>query len=283
MVSVTEGTLPPRREHPAAEIDLVSASAGPYGWPVDLVLSWAAALAATGFSVDLVRSWRARPRPHVALWAAGIAAYAIATSALAVGLGVGWSETTFKVFYYFGAIATIPLLAAGSVMLVFGRRPGRIFLAGVLVWIGLGAVATLATPISGVLDSTTVPAGSEVFDFTVEIGNARVPGPRLFAAVSGGVGTVVLVGLAVLSVVRFWRKSRHLALANVLIVLGVLAPATGGTFTAIGEAAALALSLLVGAVLLWLGFRLASSASAPAPVDGSPARDRGRSSGSLLD
>lgn len=227
---------------------------------MDLVLAAAAALAATGFSVDLVRAWRGRPRPHVAVWAAGVAAYALATWGLVVGLGWGWSTASFKAFYYFGAIATIPLLAAGSVTLVFGWKVGRRFLVATAVWIGLGALAVIVAPLRGVLESGAVPAGSELFDFVLHAGGAGVPGPRVFAAVSGGAGTVVLLGLALLSVVRFWRSNPRLVAANVSILLGVAAPATGGTFTAIGEAAALSLSLLIGAVLLWLGFRLAAGA-----------------------
>ena len=51
-----------------------------------------------------------------------------------------------------------------------------------------------------------------------------------------------------------------LAVGNLLIVAGVLAPALGGSLTALGEGTALAFSLLVGAVLLWFGYHVAVSA-----------------------
>jgi hypothetical protein len=227
---------------------------------MDVALSLLAALIATGFAVELRRDWKRRSRPHAAVWSVAIGAFALATWALFAGLAFGWNETIFRIFYYVGAIANIPLLAAGSVYLVFGPRVGRRFLMAVLVWLAAGALAVFAAPIDGSLDALGIPEGSDLFGFTVSIGAVTVPGPRFFAAFSGAVGTMIVIGLALYSAFRFWSSNRRLALGNVLIVAGILAPALGGSLTALGEGTALALSLLVGAVLLWTGYRVAVSA-----------------------
>ncbi len=233
---------------------------------MESALTVLAALAATGFTIDLARSYRTRPRPHAGVWALAMALYAIATWSLAIGLAAGWGEVSFKSFYYFGAIANIPLLAAGSVYLNASARFARRFTIGVGVFLLLGAVAVLTAPAASVL-ADRVPEGSEVFGYSITLGGINLPGPRLFAAVAGGVGTVTIIGFSVAAIWRTRRSNPNVAAGNLLIVLGTLAPALGGSLTAIGEAGGLALSLLIGAVLLWSGYRVATR---PQPVSRDP-------------
>ena len=68
-----------------------------------------------------------------------------------------------------------------------------------------------------------------------------------------------------MSAVRSWSSNRRLAGGNLLIVLGALAPAAGGSLTAVGEGGGLALSLLLGAALLYSGYRMAVSARSRQP------------------
>ena len=228
---------------------------------METLLVVVAAVVASGFAVELFVGWRRRPRTHALVWTLAMAAYALATWALVIGLSSGWSETSFKAFYFLGAIANILLLATGSVFLVVGDRAGRRFLVFALVWIGLGLALVVISPVSTPIATDGIPEGSELFG----------AGPRIIAAVSGAVGTIVLVGLALYSTVRFWGSNRRLGLGNILIVLGALAPALGGTLTGLGESSALAVSLLIGAVLLWAGYRVASgargAATPPSAID----------------
>lgn len=187
------------------------------------------------------------------------AAFAVASWALAYGLAFGWTSFTFRTFFFLGGIANVPLLAAGSLALV-SERAGRIAVRVVLLWCVAGFFATFLSPFNMPLPSEAVPEGSEVFDFTFAIDALQLPGPRVFAAVSGAVGTLVVIGVALVSVVRSWTPNRRLANANLLIIAGILAPALGGSLTAIGDSSALAISLALGAVLLWLGYRKAVDA-----------------------
>lgn len=227
---------------------------------VDLMFAVPGALVASGFAIDLWVGHVRRPRPHAAAWAAGMSMFAAATWALVAGLAAGWTDTSFRVFFYFGAIANIPVLALGSVYLSLGARAGRRTRVIVIVFLAAGAWITMtAVPVAPFAD-TGVPEGSEVFELPVnEIGGGvELPSPRLFAAIAGGVGSITIIALSAWSVLKTWGSVQRVALGNVLIILGVLAPATGGSLTALGEGAGLALSLLVGAVLLWLGYRVAT-------------------------
>lgn len=227
---------------------------------MDLFLAVAAAVIASWFCVELWRSSRRSGRLHTEIWAWAFAAYALATWALVAGLALGWTSLSFRSFYFFGAVANIPLLAAGSVALA-SERAGRIAIKITVLWTVFGFFAVFLAPFASPLPGDGIPEGSEVFGFTFMIDALTLPGPRLFAAISGAVGTVVVVGLALVSAVRAWSNNRKRSYGSLLIVLGTLAPAFGGSLTALGESAALSISLAVGIVLLYWGYRMASSAS----------------------
>ena len=212
------------------------------------VLAGLAAMVATMFSLDLMNDWRRRPRPHVAAYAAGILMFAIATWATFIGLTWGWSGATYRVFFLFGAVLNIPMLALGSMFLVVGRRAGHV------MFLVVGAVAAIATTLT-----TTVP-------FANPLPPTGIPehifgsgfGPRLFAIIGGAGGSTILIALALVSVFRFWRLDRRLVVGNALIVAGTLAAAWGGTQLALGDGSVFALSLLAAVTLIWAGYRTAS-------------------------
>lgn len=223
-------------------------------------MAFIAAAAATAFSIELGTSYRRRKRPHALAWTAAMGAYAAATWALFFGLTAGWNDLTFRTFYLLGAIVNIPLLAVGSVYLVVGERAGRRVLVATLAFLAFGLWLTLSAPLIGDIEGVGIPAGSEVFDFTFDADGATLPGPRIPAAIAGGLASLAIIGLAGYSAIRFWKTKRQLALGNLLIIAGTFAPTLGGSLTAFGEGAALSISLLLGAVLLWAGYRVASGA-----------------------
>ncbi len=226
---------------------------------MDVILAVIGAAIATAFAVQLFITWRARKRFHAEIWVVAFGAYAFAMWALAHGLAFGWTSISFRAFYFLGAIANISLLAVGSLAL-WRESAGRRALAPVSLWLVFGFFSTFLAPFVTSLPSEGIPEGSEVFDFTFMIEAVTLPGPRLFAAVSGAVGSIVIILLAAISATRSWRTNRRLAYGNLLIVGGVLLPAFGGSLTALGESSALAVSLALGITLLWWGYRWASTA-----------------------
>ena len=228
---------------------------------MDTVIAGLAALAATGFFVDLARNYFQRERPHIAAYTLGVGAFAIATWALFLGITFGWTSATYRSFYLFGAIINIPLLALGSMFLVAGKRAGHIMTLLLFPFFAISIPMTLAEPFVGPLPQSGVPARSGLFEAGF--------GPRMWAAIAGGMGATILIVLAVVSVVRFWRTNRRIVWGNALIVAGTFAAAWGGTGLALGEAAGFAFSLLVTVTLIWAGFRVASGAREvqPVPVD----------------
>ncbi|MDP9143557.1 MAG: hypothetical protein M3N43_02480 [Actinomycetota bacterium] len=215
---------------------------------MDSALALLAALAATAFSADLWLDYRKRPRPHIAAFAIGMTMFAIATWAFFIGLTYGWTGPLYRTFYLFGAVLNIPFLALGSMFLVVGKRSGNIMA------IALGALTAISTTLTATVA------------FANPLPDAGVPhnvfasgfGPRLFAIIGGAMGSTILIILALVSVFRFWKKSRRIVWGNLLIVAGTFAAASGGTGLALGEGSAFALSLLAAVTLIWAGYRVTS-------------------------
>ena len=187
-------------------------------------------------------------------WSVSLGIFAIASAGLWTGASVGWNPASFRVFYGFGAIVVVPVLALGTVYLLAGRRAGHITAVAVALlgaW-SLGVMTTVGVdPAVRAYGTGDIPRGSEVLGAL----------PRVLAAVASGLGATVLLAGAVVSAVRLARRrtTRRLALANALIALGTLILSAGGLFnSALGEMDAFSLSLVAGIGVMFAGFLLTS-------------------------
>jgi len=219
---------------------------------MDSLLALTAAVAATLFSLDLWRDYLRRPRPHIAAYGTGITMFALATWALFIGLSMGWSGPTYRSFFLFGAVLNIPFLALGSMFLVVGRRAGHVMTMALGALTAISTTLATTVPFQGPLPRDGIPHDMFATGF----------GPRLFAIIGGATGTTILVILAAVSLVRFWKKDRNIVWGNAMIVAGTFAAAWGGTGLALGEAGGFAVSLMLAICLIWAGYRVASG---PAP------------------
>jgi hypothetical protein len=237
------------------------------GVTLEAALAAAATLVAIAFACSTLDRWLARRRRHELAWTISLTMFAIASGALWLGATHGWTEPTFRVFFLFGAILNVPWLAMGSVYLLYGQRRGDPVALGLAVASGVAVGVLIATPFIGPVAAEGLPRGKDVFGLL----------PRLMAAVASGVGALVVIGLALLSVSRLLRgraRSRatsapvaspgRLAAGNLLIVAGTLVLAGSGSLNArLGEMTAFAVTLVAGVVLLFCGFLVATAASSP--------------------
>lgn len=153
-----------------------------------------AAAVSGAFAFVLARrfaAWRSRA---VLFWCLSLLCFFAASLAMALGVVAGWSAGTFRVFYLFGAVLTVPWLAMGSVQVNMGD-PVTCRAAGVGVL--LAAVAS------------AVPAAT---------GTGAPPGVFLGAVVLGGIW-----GLLLLLAAGEGLAAGSLALVTVFSGLGALA------------------------------------------------------------
>jgi heme A synthase len=225
--------------------------------PLQTAVAVAAALVALAFALSTLERWLGRRRRHELAWSLALLAFAIAAGALAAGAQAGWNGPTFRVFYLFGAIVDVPVLALGTVYLLAGRRPGDRAALGVALLAAFATGVVVTAPFRAPLPKDQLVQGSKVFGVL----------PRVLAAGGSAGGAIVIVAGAVWSGWRVWRDGapRRLLWSNALIALGTLVLGTSGTLNSIvGAMTAFAVTLLAGIVVLFSGFLLASA--------GTPAR-----------
>ena len=156
-----------------------------------------------------------------------IGMYSFATLALAVGLYSGWTPFSFAVFYFFGGITNVPAFGLGSAYLAFNKD--RVHIAsGIYILFVLSALYSMIV--------------------APEINLGNIEGiPE---------GSLALVGIAIASIVKYRKVNQDLATTNVLIATGAFAPAFSGVLLALGDGTSKALSLLVGILLIYLGYKI---------------------------
>jgi hypothetical protein len=93
--------------------------------------------------------------------------------------------------------------------------------------------------------------------------------PLILAAVSNSVGTLLIVGGALYSAWIFWRKhiQFHRMIGCVLLAVGTLVVASGGTVARVFDAHAWLYPPMAGGVaIMFIGYLETTRAPAPAPV-----------------
>jgi hypothetical protein len=226
------------------------------------LLPGVAAAASAAFAVAVLRRYAARRRPYQLAWGIALSMFTVASLALTAGVVAGWSPVSFKLYYLFGAVLNVPWLALGTVELLAGPAARRAYLAALAAFTLVSvALVALARVTAADLAGRLLPEGKEFLPVAV----------RVLAVVGNTVGTVIVVGGAVTSglAMRARRDLRPRFEGNLLIALGVLLAAGGGVFAFLASSDKLALSLALGASVMYLGFRRASAPARP-PVASGP-------------
>jgi hypothetical protein len=218
------------------------------------------------FAAFVFRRYLVRRGPHLLLWGIGMVFYGLGAFCEAYYSLLGWNPLIYRLWYLFGAILVAAWLGQGTVYLLAGRKAAN----GLMLLLGIGSLYGLVRVFGAELDpslmTSSLHTGSELS------GSAIVtPGVRVLTPFFNLYGTVTLVGGAAWSAWIFWRKRilLHRTIGNILIAVGAIAPAFGGTFSRFGLPNALYIGELLGAVLLFAGFIRATT-----PMRDTPFADR---------
>ena len=211
-----------------------------------LLLPAVTALVAAAFAVVVLRQYTAHRKTYQLMWATGFAMFAVAAFAGFLARSGATTATEYRVFYLFGAILNVAWLSLGTLYLLARRRWADLSLVAVAALSVLAAYAVVAAPV----DLTAAADSGRGFP------NGSLA--RILAGVGSGLGSIVLIGGALWSAWIFLRKRRNgrRALANVIIAVGVLIVAAGGTATFTGASGVLEVANLVGLSVIFAGFLL---------------------------
>ncbi len=216
----------------------------------------AATLAALGFAAATAERWLDRRRPQELAWSVALVLFATAAGAAWWGASFGWSGGSFRVFYAFGAVTNVPVLALGTWYLLARPSVARIATFVTTVAVAFGGGVVFAAPFRAPVPTGSLPQGSDVFG----------PLPRIFAATGSALGATVLLGGALWSAARLLRvhdaSARRLAVANGLIAAGTLILSAGGLLNSVlAEMEGFAITLVAGVLLLFAGFLITTPRS----------------------
>jgi hypothetical protein len=188
---------------------------------------------------------------HLLLWGIGMVFYGIGGFCEAYIGAFGWNSLIFRSWYLFGAILVAAWLGQGTVYLLARRQWANVF----MVILALASIFAAWRIFTAQLDPSLITSSTNTG--TELSGEAIVTqGVRILTPFFNIYGTVTLIGGAVWSAYIFWRKRilLHRVIGNILIAVGAMLPALGGTFSRFGISGALYLSEMLGAILLFIGF-----------------------------
>ncbi len=212
---------------------------------MNTVLSLVSSVISLVFAITVLDQFFARRKPYQLIWALGLFMYFISTGAEFWAGAWGLNETVYRLWYLFGAIFVAAYLGMGTLYLLTPRRVGHIIMAILLV-VSFYAIFKVFT---ASLDLSTLHYLS---------GAAMPQGVRLMTPFFNTFGTVALVGGAIYSIWVFWRRRLmpHRVVSNILIAVGAILPAFGGTLERFGVSPAIARPSfeLVGIIIIFIGF-----------------------------
>lgn len=226
-----------------------------------LIFSVIATVISGIFAATVLRRWfgarsEGKQRPHLLAWGIGLTLYCIG-SLCQVLLCFTWSPYLFALWYWTGALAVAPWLGQGTIYLLVrrGSIARNVQMALLLVCIMTLPWALFLTPLNGA-------AWKPGIDMTAIISDVmQKGGVRAFVPVMNVWGTLALVGGAIYSAVLFHRKEilRSRMIGNWLIALGGLLPALGGALVRLDLVQFNYLGIMLGVILIFIGFRMATS------------------------
>jgi hypothetical protein len=204
----------------------------------------------------LLKQYLERRKIHQLWWTIGFAMYAAAAFLeFVMQFSGGWNPLMFRIYALVSA-SLVAVLAQGSMALV-SRKPlwPRIYLAYNTVCFAAFAL--------GVFTATLVPAelANPKLSSYAALGGTAMTYPRVMSMLLTIPATLVLLGAAVLSIVRFLRKKEfaYRVWANVLIAAGTLVIASGGGLAKAGNSTMFYAAEMVAAALFFAGFLMAGT------------------------
>lgn len=196
------------------------------------------------FAIIVLDQFFAKRKSYQLVWAIGLFMYFISTGAEFWVGAWGLNQVIYRLWYLFGAIFVAAYLGMGTLYLLISRRTAHIIMVILLV-VSVYAVFRVFT------------ASIDLSSLQTLSGRAMPTGVRLMTPFLNSFGTIALVGGAIYSAWVFWRRRimPHRVVSNVLIAVGAMLPAFGGTLMRLTDSlTAFYLLELLGIIIIFTGF-----------------------------
>ncbi len=216
------------------------------------------------FAIMVLHRYHIKRSWHLLAWGIGLALYSLSSAAQAT-LFISFNPFLFKLWYWAGALAVAPWLGQGTIFLLI-RKGNRAWISFwfIIALSLIGLLYIITTGIDPTAYQPTIDLTEQYKNIFTATGGIKII-RTVLAITMNTYGTILLVGGAIYSAYIFWRK-RILAnrmWGNVLIAIGGLLPAMGGTLILLGSPNYKYIGQLLGGILLFAGFLVATR---PNPV-----------------
>ena len=205
-----------------------------------LLSSLIAALCAGVMAFD---AWR-KPRPDKIVWAVAFTLFALAAGIEVIGSTSGWTELMARTYYATGVALVVVYLATGQMFLLFPGPMKRFGIAVTLLITALWISLVFGAPID---QSRLAADGWDAIE--------RGPELQVLGILLNSIGTLIIVfgsGWAVYSFRRN-RALRHRMVGCLLILVGTLVIASGGSLERLGSDQFLYIAMAAGVAIIFAG------------------------------
>lgn len=214
-------------------------------WPE--IFPLASFLISLWMALIMLARMRQKIRPHELVWAIAFLMFATASFVQVFGDIAGWSPALARIYYLFGATLVVGWLGLGTWYVII-QRPW-------LRAVGLYTILFLSGYAIGLVSLSSVNMGSLSLQ-----GWHALEKPLALTILTIGInvtGTIVLVGGALYSAWIFWNKriQRSRMYGLILLAIGALTVAAGGSLTRFGKEQYLYLAMSIGIFLMFWGYR----------------------------
>jgi len=222
------------------------------------------------FALLVLRRWSKRRKPYLMAWGIGLVLYFLGMLSQVI-LYFVWSPFFFGLWYWSGALMVAAWLGQGTTYLLVrrGSIARNLQMALLLVTVMTLPWTLFLTDFN---EDAWKPGADMTQIYRTEAdadGNITIEGimtlesrgtVRFFSPIMNSWGTIALVGGALYSARLFRRKQilRNRMLGNWFIAAGGLLPALGGVLIRLGDPSFKYFGELGGAVLIFIGFLLAT-------------------------
>ena len=222
---------------------------------MDLVLPGAAAGLCAVLAWSMFRRFIARRRLHELIWGAAFSAFGLAAGTELYAGIVGWTPALVRLYYLAGASLSVGFLALGTLVLLVPRRIALVALGVVLVQSAFMVFLVLRSPVDP--EAVRVAGWSAL---------GRDGSLRALALTIYVLGTlVVLLGTFGSAYAQWGAGNGGRALGVLLIGVGTLIVATGGSLTRFGHHLLYG-PMVLGLLVIFAGYRRVTSPGGYASV-----------------
>ena len=229
---------------------------------MNIALSIATTAISLVFASVVGSQYVSRLRPHQLVWSIALLIFGIGAFCQFLAEDAGWTPTLYRMWYYTGAMLAAAYLGQGTVYLMAPRRFAHVTLVILIALSSAGLSLVAVLPVD--LERAVTPNGVT--------GNGLPTLLLLLLIPLNTYGTVALVGGGLWSVVRTRRDraSWRRAAGPLLIAVGGLTVALGGTANRLGVPGLLYLTEMLGVGLIFGGYLLTMAATQRASDRQSP-------------